>query len=436
MDTEKPYHAPLAGERLDHYLARVFPLRSRREWKEVLRDRRVRSGRQVLKASDPAEGLPAALECRAPDGSWEPLELAAGGGTPGVGQDIVVPETARAPGPLSGLDLVAPWTPWEAGSFWARRLAGLGVVAFPGAGAGPGGDTGWGGDQGDRGETALADRVVLPAGLAASLACLGAPVYRDAWLVAFNKPAGLPSHPLSLEEPGPSLADLAVLAFPACALAGDTPREAGLVHRLDTDTSGLIVCALDPAAWHQAVALFRRSGPEAADSGPVTKTYLAVVAGDPGEPGTRRVLEYPVAHGADRSGRMVGVGAAFGAGPWRGQPRPARSGLQVLARVRLAGGGVLGLVAVELSHGQRHQVRVHCAALGCSLWGDRLYGGPEACQPVSLAGQVWEPAGHALHAWRLALPHPVCPERRLELEAPLPPGLAALAMALGWTGGT
>jgi 23S rRNA pseudouridine1911/1915/1917 synthase len=216
----------------------------------------------------------------------------------------------------------------------------------------------------------------------------GAVLYRDRWLVAVDKPPGLPTHPT---------ADRArsSLATEVAAFLGGAPLS---VHqRLDRETSGVVLFATDPAANPGlARAFYERR---------VEKTYLALV-----ECGTRACEERftvrePLLAGA---GPRVQVGAAGG--------RAAETRVWVVERF-----GDLALVEAQPITGRKHQIRAHLAHVGLPVLGDGLYGGR------SRVGAVVAPRC-LLHALRLVLPHPI-EGRPLRIEAPLPDDLAAALAA-------
>src|SRR5262249_17011067 len=182
--------------------------------------------------------------------------------------------------------------------------------------------------------------------------------------------------------------------FPETARLGD-PLSSGLVHRLDTGTSGLLVAARTPAVHARLRAAFR--------AGDVTKRYLAVVAGSPPE---HAVVDTPLAHDPRDRRRMVAASAGLRA--WPAQTEIAR----------LNAGSGRALVRATLHSGVTHQVRVHLALLGCPVLGDALYGGPDVGLPATR---------HALHASALA-PSPRAPDLPAS-ECDLPHALAALLTA-------
>jgi 23S rRNA pseudouridine1911/1915/1917 synthase len=221
-------------------------------------------------------------------------------------------------------------------------------------------------------------------------------LYRDEVLLALAKKEGVPLHPLREGERG-TLANLLVAEFPECAEVADDPREAGFVHRLDVDTSGVVLAARTRTAW---VALRR-----AFSLGETEKIYLALVVGRPPDVG---VIDASISHSL--GGRRVTVRVG------RGRALAARTHFRVLTA-----SSEFALVEASTRTGRMHQIRVHMAHLGHPLVGDALYGGP-LLAPLH---------GHFLHAARITFPHPRDRNRRM-LEAPLPPSrTAALVELLG-----
>jgi 23S rRNA pseudouridine1911/1915/1917 synthase len=216
-------------------------------------------------------------------------------------------------------------------------------------------------------------------------------------LVIVDKPAGQPSAPLELGERG-TVANALAARFPEMAGVGFSPREPGLCHRLDNDTSGLLLAARTAAAF----AILRA----ALQEGRLDKRYLLVCPA-PGLPESG-TIDIPLApHPKDRRRVYPCVHPRDVA---RYAPRPAVTDYRVL---RVA--GPHALVEARAPKAARHQIRAHFAALGHPLLGDRLYGGAD----------VPGLARHALHAHHLAFTGaPGLPA--FHVESPLPPDLAAL----------
>jgi 23S rRNA pseudouridine1911/1915/1917 synthase len=211
-------------------------------------------------------------------------------------------------------------------------------------------------------------------------------LHEDRDVLAVDKRPGLPAQP----TPG-GVTSLLLLA------STHLGREAGLVHRLDRDTSGVTVFGKSPAATSALAASFR--------TGAARKQYLAVTGPGLPEAGTCTLL---LARDRTRPGRWVAR---------------ARDGLEAETRFRrLAASPELALAAVWPRTGRTHQIRAHLAAVGAPIAGDRLYGGPPRLQGQDVDRSL-------LHAHVLVLPHPRT-GRPLRLVAPLPADLAPWFAAL------
>ncbi len=230
-------------------------------------------------------------------------------------------------------------------------------------------------------EASGSTEAVADAGLALTV------LHADEALVFVDKPAGVPSQPLQPGELG-TVANALIAKFPEMNKVGDDVREAGLCHRLDVETSGVLLAARTREAWLAMRAAF-------SEDRAVEKHYLALVTGPLADEGT---IEVPLAHAGDH------VVPAFDDG------RPAITEFKVLRR-----GGVYSLVDVKLVTGVLHQVRAHLAAVGAPIVGDALYGG------------VAEPGlkRFFLHAASLGVRHPLTCDF-LRVESPLPPELKAV----------
>ncbi len=212
-------------------------------------------------------------------------------------------------------------------------------------------------------------------------------VYQDAGILACNKPAGMATHPLTAAEKD-SLANALVARFPECQGIGDDPREAGLLHRLDIGTSGVVLAARTPLVWQKVRASFAHAQ--------VHKVYWALVAGAEVRDGS---CDRPLLH---RGKRMVVAEAGQ-----RGS-LPARTSWRVLAS---ADG--YSLLSCTASTGRMHQVRVHLAHAAQPIVGDGQYGGVKWPHPFS------DSRGHFLHARSVELAHWQTDER-WTIEAELP----------------
>jgi len=220
-------------------------------------------------------------------------------------------------------------------------------------------------------------------------------LHEDASIVVVDKAPGVVAHP-ALGHRRDTLVNALLARFPDLTGFGGSERP-GIVHRLDRDTSGVMVVARDPVAAAHLRAQFKART--------VEKTYLALVRGAlrPLE----GVIDAPIGRDPKRRQRM----AALPGG------KPARTVYRVLAESE----GYAWLEA-RPETGRTHQLRVHLAALGHPLAGDRVYGRRDR-----LIGRT------ALHAWRLAFDHPVSGARVAYEAAPAADLLEALAaLRLAW----
>ncbi len=216
-------------------------------------------------------------------------------------------------------------------------------------------------------------------------------VYEDAALLVVDKAAGMVTHPAHGARDG-TLVN-ALLAHVG-ALPGD-PLRPGLVHRLDRDTSGLLVVAKTESTLRSLGKAMMRHA--------IARTYLGLVVGVPLHP--KGTIEGNL--GRDPNNRMKYALVADG--------KPAVTHYEL--REKLAGASEL---VFTLETGRTHQIRVHMAGLGYPIVNDPVYG--KLDPRVDLPGQ-------ALHAWRLAFAHPVSGEP-LAFEAPPPHDYVAARDAL------
>jgi 23S rRNA pseudouridine1911/1915/1917 synthase len=220
-------------------------------------------------------------------------------------------------------------------------------------------------------------------------------VYEDDALLAIDKPAGMVVHPAP-GHPSGTLVN-ALLAY-RTELTEDDSSRPGIVHRLDRDTSGLILVAKSETVRRLLQREFKERQ--------VDKTYLALVDGDL-EPVWGRI-EAPIGRDPYHRQRMAVLAGG----------REAVTEYHVLERYAHTVGPAAGnysLIKVEPRTGRTHQIRVHLAALGHPIAGDAVYGRRSQRMHLPLRRQF-------LHAKRLAFDHPLS-GRRLVLEAPLPADL-------------
>lgn len=230
-------------------------------------------------------------------------------------------------------------------------------------------------------------------------------LFEDEHLIAIDKPAGLVVHPGAGRRQGTLVNALLAHCKDLSGIGG--VERPGIVHRLDRDTSGVLVVAKHDRA-HEAL-----SRQFAARE--VTKDYLAFVLGVP-RPAEQRIETHFARHPTERR-------------KFTGRVSAGRRALTSFRLVR-AGGG-LALLDVALGTGRTHQIRVHLSELGHPIAGDPLYGGKQLqrLRDAGLRQLVGALERQALHAARLELRHPMTREA-LAFVAPLPTELAALDATL------
>jgi 23S rRNA pseudouridine1911/1915/1917 synthase len=228
-------------------------------------------------------------------------------------------------------------------------------------------------------------------------------LYEDSEILALNKPAGVVVHPAAGNPDGTLVNALLHHCRDLSGIGG--AERPGIVHRLDKDTTGVMVVAKTDRAHLALSRAFQWRTTE--------KTYLALVYGLPHP--AEGVVDAPIGRHPRERKRMAVVP----------EGRPART-LYTVAE-RFPG---LSLLHCRLITGRTHQVRVHMAHIGHALVGDPLYAGRQwrnLEEPLRFLCRSFP--RQVLHAWRLALDHPVTGER-LELEAPLPADLESLLTSL------
>jgi 23S rRNA pseudouridine1911/1915/1917 synthase len=229
-------------------------------------------------------------------------------------------------------------------------------------------------------------------------------VYEDDTLVVINKPAGLVVHPAAGNWSGTVLNGL--LHRYGAAAAG-LPR-AGIVHRLDKETSGLMVVARTLEAQTDLVRQLQART--------VKRRYLALVWGNMPDEGT---IDAPIGRDPRERTRMAVVTGASG--------KPARTHFRRVDSTIWERQPV-SAIHCDLETGRTHQIRVHCAHIGHPLLGDPVYGRARGKRSVTPLPDGF--ARQALHAWRLGLIHPRT-GRTMQWRADVPDDIAALSAALG-----
>jgi 23S rRNA pseudouridine1911/1915/1917 synthase len=235
--------------------------------------------------------------------------------------------------------------------------------------------------------------VSVPAPVAAVPQAEALPVtvlYEDADVVVLDKAAGMVVHPGAGHHEGTLVNALLHHVKDLQGVGGEL--RPGLVHRLDKDTSGVLVVAKHDVALRALQAAFK--------SREVEKVYLALVAGQPPDAGTFSTL-----YGRHPTQRVR----------FSGRVREGKSAVTHFTVARRLEGAAL--VQVRLETGRTHQIRVHFSEAGFPLLGDALYGTRASDRPEIIGRQ-------ALHAWKLAFPHPRT-GKRVELCAAPPPDFTA-----------
>jgi len=224
--------------------------------------------------------------------------------------------------------------------------------------------------------------------------------HQDEHLLVIAKPPGLVVHP-GAGHAGDTLVDALRAAGIPLADGGDATRP-GIVHRLDRDTSGLMIVACTPEAMEGLVAMLAERR--------VVRRYLALLVGTPPEP--RGVVDAPIGRHPVRRTRFAVVDGG----------RPARTRYRVLGEGEVTTADdslrTVSSVVCGLESGRTHQIRVHLDAVGAPVAGDPVYG---TDRPVATALGIDRPALHAAH---LAFDHPVTGEP-ITLTEPVPDDLAA-----------
>jgi 23S rRNA pseudouridine1911/1915/1917 synthase len=229
-------------------------------------------------------------------------------------------------------------------------------------------------------------------------------VHDDGALLVVDKPAGLPVHPT---------ARYYAHTFTTLARARFPDRKIDPGHRIDRETSGLLACGSAP----EVTRVLKRDFAEAR----VEKTYLALALGSP--TGARFSVDAPLG--------LTGASIVRVRMHVHRDGLPSHTDFEVLDRRVAADGTPVALLACRPRTGRQHQIRAHLAHAGLSLVGDKIYGVDEGIfdrftrrEMTAADHAALRLPRHALHAWRLSLPHPVTREA-VHLEAPLAEDLRA-----------
>ena len=238
-------------------------------------------------------------------------------------------------------------------------------------------------------------------------------LYEDEHLLAVDKPAGIPVHPTARYHKS------TVVKLLESARDGERLM---LSHRLDRETSGVLLLARTSAADRHIKVQFAQGAAtvDKSEKRSVHKEYLAITWGAPDEDRFRIALPLELDPTSSYAVKMRV------AEPGRGLPSATQ--FEVLGRrTNRATGRTYALVRCILETGRQHQIRVHLAANGWPVLGDKLYGPDDGLFGRGADGELTEEDAvvlelprHALHAAVLELNHPDKPEQRLRIEAPLP----------------
>jgi 23S rRNA pseudouridine1911/1915/1917 synthase len=223
-------------------------------------------------------------------------------------------------------------------------------------------------------------------------------IYEDEHLFAIDKPYGISVHKTSPTDPNQTIADILVAERPYLATVGENPLRPGLVHRLDKETSGVMVIAKDQDTFMYLKNLFQTRQ--------VHKEYLALVYGHPKEP--KGTIDVPLGKlGTKQTTQIHGKRELV--------VRDAVTDYEVEHAYQ-----DYTLVRAMPRTGRTHQIRVHLKHIGCPLVGDKLYASKKPLPPG--LDRLF------LHAWKIHLTTP--DGRGLTLESSLPPELQGLLATL------
>ncbi|MBC7690921.1 MAG: RluA family pseudouridine synthase [Methylotenera sp.] len=229
-------------------------------------------------------------------------------------------------------------------------------------------------------------------------------LHEDENLLALNKDSGIPSVPHAIHETDTAVSS-ALAHFPGLEQVGRRGFEPGILHRLDTGTSGVLLFAKNQPTFETLQSLWKTPR--------VIKTYRALVQSQSADPSPEtwqlpKVIATPLAHDPKSSKKMIALSREDSEerGLYRGKPLPALTRIRQLSRLEGRNPDSWDL-EIEIETGVMHQIRCHLASVGLPILGDSLYRG-------GISPRLW------LHAWKLKVDS-------LEITAPLPahwPGAA------------
>lgn len=214
-------------------------------------------------------------------------------------------------------------------------------------------------------------------------------IYEDANILAINKPAGTAVHKVNSEDPQETVADILTDLYPDMRQVGEDPLRPGIVHRLDKDTSGLMVVAKNNKAFFYLKNLFQTRS--------IKKTYIALVHGSPKE--SKGIIQAPLGKiGAKQTTRTHGK-------------RDLKERVAVTHYSVTRTYANFSLLEVSPETGRTHQIRVHLKLIGHPITGDKVYGPKNASNPPGLTRLF-------LHAQRLEFITPDGKSLTLEVDLP------------------
>jgi len=228
-------------------------------------------------------------------------------------------------------------------------------------------------------------------------------IYQDSDIIVINKPPGIVVHPAPGHYSGTIVNALLFHCRDLAGIGGE--MRPGIVHRLDKDTSGVLVAAKNDSAHAFLSSQFKERK--------IKKTYMAIVHGSMEKDSGSIVL--PIGRDAANRKKMSVVTR---------KPRIAETHWKIVERLE----GV-SLISIDLKTGRTHQIRVHCSAIKHPVVGDQVYGQNRIKAPDTKNKEKQEllklVKRQMLHAWRIRLCHPST-KKTMEFEAPVPGDMAEL----------